>query len=411
MKKFIILVLAAFFCLAFTLPAMAKVTVGGRVALDWSYIDTNSEASTTSIVAGSPTQGVPLGSTTTSNGFKDMNFVVPWTLNRLNVKYTSDDGALSAFIEWRGGGSNDASSTAGFLNYSWITWQITPSNQITFGKQTTNFARFIPQQWVGTHVGTIVGVGFGNVHHGTARTGIKGYWRMSDMIGLVWGLYDADTVAPSAGIALATTAPGALLFGTTAQENQLPRIDLALPIRFSWGRLEPSVTWSRAEYDQFPAGAEDNYDMYGVSLGGTGSWGMFSATAEVTWGRNLGGGSYRGAEGARPVAYAVRIADADVLAYLLDVGFKFGPNKIDLYYLSIKYENDGDPSLAQSSDPAQYDFTQVMYGISWGIGVAKGFTIRPELNFYDFDSSAQLLGTTIDRGKEWLLGLQFQLVF
>jgi hypothetical protein len=52
-----------------------------------------------------------------------------------------------------------------------------------------------------------------------------------------------------------------------------------------------------------------------------------------------------------------------------------------------------------------------MYGISWGIGVAKGFTIRPELNFYDFDSSAQLLGTTIDRGKEWLLGLQFQLVF
>jgi hypothetical protein len=277
MKKFIILVLAAFFCLAFTLPAMAKVTVGGRVALDWSYIDTNSEASTTSIVAGSPTQGVPLGSTTTSNGFKDMNFVVPWTLNRLNVKYTSDDGALSAFIEWRGGGSNDASSTAGFLNYSWITWQITPSNQITFGKQTTNFARFIPQQWVGTHVGTIVGVGFGNVHHGTARTGIKGYWRMSDMIGLVWGLYDADTVAPSAGIALATTAPGALLFGTTAQENQLPRIDLALPIRFSWGRLEPSVTWSRAEYDQFPAGAEDNYDMYGVSLGGTGSWGMFSA--------------------------------------------------------------------------------------------------------------------------------------
>jgi hypothetical protein len=156
--------------------------------------------------------------------------------------------------------------------------------------------------------------------------------------------------------------------------------------------------------------------MYGLSLGGTGSWGMFSATAEVTWGRNLGGGSYRGAEEARPVAYLdstgnIKIADADVLAYLLDVGFKFGPNKIDLYYLSIKYENDGDPSLAQSSDIAQYDFTQTMYGISWGIGVAKGFTIRPELNFYDFDSSAQIDGTTVDFGKEWLLGLQFQLVF
>jgi hypothetical protein len=413
MKKFLIVVLAASICLAFTLPAMAKVTVGGRVALDWSYLDED---------AARAAGGVSVGSSTTSNGFKDMNFVVPWTLNRLNVKYTSDDGALSAFIEWRGGGGNDASADAGFLNYTYLTWQITPTMNITFGKQTTNFARFIPQQWVGTHVGTIVGVGFGNVHHGTARTGIKGYHRFSDMIGLVWGLYDADVVAPSGGIALATTS-------TTledpflddddvlvAQENQLPRIDLALPIRFSWGRLEPSVTWSTATYDQFPAGAEDSYDMYGLSLGGTGSWGMFSATAEVTWGRNLGGGSYRGAEGARPVAYldssgAIRIADADVLAYLLDVGFKFGPNKIDLYYLSIKYENDGDPALAQTSDGAQYDITQSMYGISWGIGVAKGFTIRPELNFYDYDSSAQLEGETQDLGSSWLLGLQFQLVF
>jgi hypothetical protein len=239
---------------------------------------------------------------------------------------------------------------------------------------------------------------------------------MSDMIGLVWGLYDADVTAPSAGIALATTSAAITTNFGLPQENQLPRIDLALPIRFSWGRLEPSVTWSTATYDQFPAGAEDSYDMYGVSLGGTGSWGMFSATAEVTWGRNLGGGSYRGAEGARPIAYldsagTIRIADADSLSYLIDVGFKFGPNKIDLYYLSAKYENDGDPSLAQSSDSAQYDYTVSMYGISWGIGVAKGFTIRPELNFYDFDSSAQVAATTVDFGKEWLLGLQFQLVF
>jgi hypothetical protein len=137
MKKFLIVVLAAFICLAFTLPAMAKVTVGGRITLDWTYLDQDAQQA-----AG----GVALGSSTTSNGFKDMRFIVPWTLNRLNVKYASDDGALSGFIEWRGGGPNDASSGDGFLNYSYLTWQITPSNQITFGKQTTNFARFIPQQ-------------------------------------------------------------------------------------------------------------------------------------------------------------------------------------------------------------------------------------------------------------------------
>jgi hypothetical protein len=388
MKKPLIVVLAAFFCLAFTLPAMAKITVGGRLALDWTYIDKNPQRA-----AG----GVPIGGSTTSNGFKDMNFVVPRPLNRLNARYTSDDGAISAFIEYRGGGSDDSSSTDGVLNYSFFTWRITPTNRITFGKQTTNFARFIPVQWVGAHVATIVGAGFGDVHHGTSRTGIKGYWRMSDMFGLVWGLYDADVVRPSVGIVLATTSAAATAAFGTPQENQLPRIDLALPIRFDWGRIEPSVTWSQARYDQFPPGAEDSYDMYGFSIGGTGSWGMFRAIAEITWGRNLGGGSYRGAEGAVPIAYVdstgtIKIADADVLAYFLDVGFKFASNKIDLYYISIKYENDGDPFVPQTSDSAQYNFTQFMYGISWGIDVAKGFTIRPELNFYDFDSSAQMLG-------------------
>jgi hypothetical protein len=101
--------------------------------------------------------------------------------------------------------------------------------------------------------------------------------------------------------------------------------------------------------------------MYGFCIGGQGDWGMFRAIAEFTWGRNLGGGSYRGAEGARPIAYLdtsgnIRIADADVFAYLVDVGFEFGPNRIDLYYMSIKYENDGDPSVPQTSDSAQYNF-------------------------------------------------------
>ena len=68
MKKFIIVALAAFICLAFTLPAMAKVTVGGRIALDWTYLDQDAQQA-----AG----GVALGSSTTSNGFKDMNMIIP----------------------------------------------------------------------------------------------------------------------------------------------------------------------------------------------------------------------------------------------------------------------------------------------------------------------------------------------
>jgi len=52
-----------------------------------------------------------------------------------------------------------------------------------------------------------------------------------------------------------------------------------------------------------------------------------------------------------------------------------------------------------------------MYGISWPISVAKGFTIRPELMFYDYDDSAQIEGSQFDRGSEWVLGVQAMLVF
>ena len=407
MKKFLIAALAAFFCLAFAVPAMAKVDVGGMVTLDWTYLNENDERAS---------GGVSAGSTPSSNGFKDTNFIIPQPFNRVGISWASDDGALKTYTEIRGGGSNEAASSDTIFNYAWIQWQITPNHDITFGKQTTNFARFIPQQWVGTGVLSLLGIGFGNVHHATSRVGIKGWWKLSDMFGIVWGLYDADVTSPSQGIALATTAPGAALFGTTDQENTWPRIDIALPIRFSWGRLEVSGTCSSEEYDQFPAGADDSYDMYGVSFGGTGSWGMFFAEAELTWGQNLGGGSYRGAEGSRPVAYAnaagqVKVEDSDFLGFFADVGFKFGPNKIDIYYGQAKYENDGDPSLAQSSDSAEFDYTQSFYGISWAIGVAKGFTIRPELNFVDYDKDAQVNATTVNNGKAWLLGLQFQLVF
>jgi hypothetical protein len=385
---------------------MAKVTMGGRVDMEVSYLSQSEERAE---------DGVEQGDTPLSNGFDELNFVIPITMNRLNAKYTSDDGALSAFVEVRGGGKERGASGT-LWNYSWIQWQVTPTHSITFGRQTTNFARAIPNQWVGTHVTTVLGVGFGNVNHTTSRDGIKGYWRISDMLGLVWGLWDNSVIGPSAGAvgAPSSSFSDAVLAGA---ENTLPRIDLALPIRFPWGKIEPSVTYSTFEYDQ--AHGEDSYDMYGVALQFDGSWGMFSAGAEVTYGQNLGGGSYRGAEGARPVFYQPggditarwELEDAEVLAFFIDLGFKFGPSKVNVMYGQIDYENDGDPSIAQSSDPLEYEYTQTFYGISWAIGVAKGFTIRPELMFYDYDDDAKMDATTINRGDEWLLGLQFMLVF
>jgi hypothetical protein len=53
-----------------------------------------------------------------------------------------------------------------------------------------------------------------------------------------------------------------------------------------------------------------------------------------------------------------------------------------------------------------------MYGLSCPISIAKGFTIRPELMGYDRDSGATV-GNTTERnfGKEYIVGVQFQLTF
>ena len=170
------------------------------------------------------------------------------------------------------------------------------------------------------------------------------------------------------------------------------------------------------EYDQVPVG-DDSYTMWGLSLGGTGSWGMFSLTGEITWGQNLGGGSYRGGEGAFPILYPDPstgngvIADGEVIAWFIDVGFKFGPSKVNVMYGMESYENDEGPTSGSIVLPTLYKYDKTFYGVSWAIGVAKGFSIRPELMFYDYDKDAQVLGSTFNMGKEWLLGIQFQLIF
>jgi hypothetical protein len=404
MKKLYIMALAAVICLALELPAMAKVEVGGAVTLDWTYRSLSPEAAQGGVLVGTPP---------TSDGFDEMNFISPLPLNRLNVRYTSDDGTLVGFVEMGGGESGGFYPDTIFW-YAYIQWQITPTNRITFGLQTTNFARFWPNQWVGFPLVPTWGVNFGNVNHATPRRGIKGYWRISDMFGLVWGLWENRVTDNSAGpiffIPPAGPPPPSWLFAEA--ENKLPRVDLALPIRFPWGRIEPSFTWAKFEYDDLPWEGDESFNIWGVSLGTDASFGMFSFGAEITWGENLGGGSHRGAETARPVFYVDgagnrEVADAESLAWFADVGFKIGRNKINVMYGQIDYEN----SVPFPSGLFEIRRKFSFYGISWRIDVAKGFLIRPELMFYDFDDNIKWGWKRIDAGKQWLLGLQFNLKF
>jgi hypothetical protein len=52
-----------------------------------------------------------------------------------------------------------------------------------------------------------------------------------------------------------------------------------------------------------------------------------------------------------------------------------------------------------------------MYGVSVPIDLAKGFRIRPELMWYDNGELETDNAPTIDNGKYYILGVQFQITF
>jgi hypothetical protein len=73
MKKFLIIMLAAFFCLAFALPAMAKVRVGGMITWDFMYRDLSSEAYHAALTGS----GVQQGDSTVIDGYNSSHMLLP----------------------------------------------------------------------------------------------------------------------------------------------------------------------------------------------------------------------------------------------------------------------------------------------------------------------------------------------
>jgi len=409
MKKFLIVALSAlvFVCLAG--PAMAKVQMGGMITADtyyWYQSDAN--------VSG----GVAPGALPTSGSLGTTNFNLTAPLNRLNAKYTSDDGMIGGFIEIRGGG--DLATSPFVWNYAYIDWRFNPNVYLRVGRQTQTFAIMAPQQMIGwADQGHIVGLNFGDVHGGTARDAIRLYWKFNDMVRMEIQALDPDS-DPTGASNLNMVQPG-IIPGSAPQnateDNAIPRFDLSLPISVGNFKIEPSFTWVQTKFENIGPGSDDSFDSYGLALGVSAGFGPVILGGEFTWGRNLGAANYVGAGNWAPTAYdsnadgfVDKIEDTDGYAWWFHLGVKLGPATIYGIVGNNNTDNDGNPAVA--NDPLEFDISQWMYGVSVPISVAKGFTIRPEFMYYDYDGSAEQGGVNgVDRGDQWLLGIQWQLVF
>jgi hypothetical protein len=422
MKKFFIVAIVALVCLGLTMPAVAKVKVGGRITQDVTYYSANDDR-TRSIAqyggAGVPT--FPIAAMNPDSSFSAVDITLPRPLNRINVAYSNDDNTIRGFIEIRGGTNPDNLDAKGGdmmnWNYAWIDWVLSPNDFIRFGRQTQAFAIRAPSQMVGWGRGHIVGNNFGNAHGGTSRDGVRWYHTFNDTVKLEVMLLDPNT----AGNEVIKGFSAQVIGGATAnvlEENVIPRIDIAVPLNFGSFRLWPSLTYLSQKYDQTAPGTEDSVDIWGLALGGQVKFGPVTIDGELSVGENLGNGNYVGLAGATAAGWNASgtaagagndaINDAKVTAWWLDVGWKIGPATIHGIIGSYKMKREDDPTAVSTNA----EWTRWMYGISVPIAVAKGFTIRPELMGYDLDTGANVGNTmTVDYGKEYVLGVQFVLVF
>jgi len=389
----------------------------------------------------------------------------PW--NRLNVQYISDDKKIGGMLELRSGGQKgggNSHSTApaaatpiptgyanptGENNFTWelayMDWHFNPNFYLRVGRQTQTFAIYSPDQQMGHNQGHIVLGGFGNIHGGTSRDGLRAYIKFNDMVrmeiqalnpdsdgmigpanqpGSMGELSAATRRAPN-GVAAALPAlpatpdSGAL----AAEQNTIPRFDLSIPIKFGNFNIEPSFSWAKSSYQGINAGSDDGYDSWGAALGFKAGFGPFTLSGEYTYGQNLGGHSYVGAGNGSPMTYNpgtvttgvadVKIEDTTTHSAWMQAEFNFGPFAIQGIVGIEKAKNDGNPAVARALDNAEFDITRWAYGLQFPIMIAKNFKVVPQIWYYDYGKSADLGARTVDSdlGNETTVGVFWQLTF
>ncbi|MCJ7686171.1 MAG: porin, partial [Desulfobacteraceae bacterium] len=217
-----------------------------------------------------------------------------------------------------------------------------------------------------------------------------------------WGLY----TDPNTGV----TEP------TIHTNSKIPMITVGVPIYAGPVQIYPGILYQHRTVDNaMPAGVNNDLDTLIGSLGAKAGFGPFGFAAEVNYGQNwlnsrslIGSGAY----GNTAVALAAaglntttgKMNNAKTLGYWVDLSYKFGPVTPHVNFGSMSTKRDNATGFEQET-------TTYMYGVSVPIALAKGFSIRPEVMWYDNGELKTDGSASIDNGKYMILGVQFQITF
>jgi hypothetical protein len=393
MKKINFLFMTMTLCLALTMPASAKVTVGGAAVLDVYYHRYDSDAALNWFGTG-------------TDDWQQLEIEVPTDTN-LYAEWINDDGNVGMYIELELGGENGSTDVGLAHAYGW--WQITPMFKLLAGHTDGSFATLEPDQALGGASGHSAGVGFGNlgvVPLPQLRLEIK----FNDMVSVM-----ISAVDPREG--------NSFDWGTFAalpgnEENVWPRFDIAVPLNIGPFYIEPSMSWMKVKHDEasMNMGAASSYNITAYVLGVMYTTGPFSISAEGAFGQNWFnsqldydslldqplGFTPAGVQFDREFNFE----DTEDCAFWVDVAFEIGPATIHAIY---GYQ-ETDIFMWLGSQEGEVEYERQMYGISVPIEVAKTFVIRPEFMVYDWgeaDIPSFWPQADIPFGTEYIGGVQF----
>ena len=139
MKKLFAIGLAALLLVAFTVPAMAKVDVGGLVLTDFYMFKQN---------AANKSGGLGVGETATDSSYSNTRIEVPGH-SRIKARWTNENG-VGMFIELGIGGATGGTAVVVRHAYGW--WDVNPNFELMVGHSTTPFSPLTPDPVSYTHL-------------------------------------------------------------------------------------------------------------------------------------------------------------------------------------------------------------------------------------------------------------------
>jgi hypothetical protein len=409
MKKLFVFGMAALLLVAFTVPAMAEVKIGGIIFTDFYYLDRDKHNATMYGAGGDGT----VSYTATA-------IQLP-SITRLYGRWTNEDN-VGMYIEFglgqtggglTGGRENDAGVE---LRHAYGWWDVNPVFQIMAGKSTTPFSPLNPSQLLGTRTGSanIIGVGYGDFYAGRFAQ-IRGTFKFGKVARLAIAIVDPNGTLTTGNLEPTTSG---------VNNSTIPRFDIGLPLYLGPVHVYPSFAYQHRSYDnsQYQGRPIDNnITSYIGSLGAKLGIGPFSISGEGNWGKNwanlrgLAGVSPSVAwrpDGVNPISAANidasnKVHDAETYSFWFDLSYKFGPVTPHIMYGQQKSK-----SIMIGTNTKTEAKTQ-MVGFSVPIDLAKGFRIRPECMWYD-DGDGEIKGangSSTDFGKYAVYGVQFQITF